>query len=350
MKDVYAQFGADLIIDLPLTAQVKTKPFYSPSTSLSCVTRSLSRPTDHSIGSSASLPARAFQSSIASMFYSFIFAFVQNTQIKEFALQYENHEFQDDSLLLSFIEYIQEVNRIPNTLVQPHQFSSLFFRLQPELGSVRYFDAAATVNGVINRLADEVPDGKPFKEIMSSRIIREEKCPKCGFSRPAEDLMPCFKLDIQSKVFRKATLMDCIAAFLQPKKIGHGKTDTCPKCHKKINLREQIKLVQLPNILMPALSRFIREGNSINKKSTEVNYTHELCMDKFTGHSGDNYELMSVVAHARHTIQQKAKVFIRDQADKEKWSFYNDSRAIVADSKSVILPGAAVVLIYQKCA
>ena len=348
MKEIKETFGVELIVDLPLQTQIGKKITSSP-TSLKAASRSFNRANNFSMGSAASLPPRDFQSSITSMFNSFMYAFATTPKISQIVQGIQRENLGDDSLMAAFFDYIQEVNKFPNNLIQPQEFHSIFTRLRPELGSIRNFDSAATISAIVTNLAQQAPDQDEFSQIMCSKVTIEQKCTKCGYTEKNDIYLPCFKLEVQSKLFKKPTLQDCISAFLQLRKIGHGKKDTCKKCKKKINLREQIKVQQLPDVLILTIARFVREGESMRKKSNEINYSHEISLEEITGLKKDKYELRAVVSHAGNSINQKSKVIIRDKQDKNKWLLFGELSAKIINSNSAILPGSAVFLIYQRC-
>ncbi|OHT09124.1 hypothetical protein TRFO_22136 [Tritrichomonas foetus] len=259
---------------------------------------------------------------------------------------HENFIERPDTLITLLNDYINESNQFQNSLLTPSVYAARFFRIVPEVASnPRLFDPSLVISSIVSRLSKETNSDLSSSFVV--QILREVSCSKCNCKETFIENVTCLRFEsFPSKIFKKTNLMDCFDPYLESFK----KSPKCKNCRKSSNIRESVKIANASEFLIINIARNVSSGEispRSNRKAVEVNYPLNLSLNKVKGKNVKlNYKLIEVISQA-NIKSSKSRVMIKlDQED--NWMFYNETKAVLSNSKAALVPGSAAVLFYQK--
>ena len=252
----------------------------------------------------------------------------------------------NDTPYIAFTRYFRDVVSKPQQSYQSEvapaatAFNASIINRTDEINSMRHFEFPS----LFALLLREINIGA---DLFTGQIMSSQLCPKCGYYNETTNPYTTISLDIKSKWFRKTKTETLLDNFVELKKRDKSNRWECPKCHKKVLVREQNKILTAPQILILHLKRFVKSSShDINVVTDEVGYGLNLSLAPYTGNKADEYQLIGSIAHVGRSFTQRYKCYVLEE-DGKKWTMYNDNRSRPADPKSVFFP-EPLLLVYTK--
>ncbi|KAK7361184.1 hypothetical protein VNO77_03230 [Canavalia gladiata] len=220
-------------------------------------------------------------------------------------------------------------------------FSSSFIKYRQE-------DAHEFMQCALNKLRRCYPNGENnlVENTFGGRLISNLRCCNCGHS---SDTYEPF-MDLSLEIENMNTLQLALESFTKVEKIDEKLT--CTTCAQQVSVEKQLKLDQTPQVAAFHLKRFKKDGSSVQKITSHVNFTLELDMQPYTsGNGNDNnvllkYELYAVVVHRGYS-HNSGHYFCCVRSTPDKWHMMNDSK-VTSVSGDLVLSQEAYILFYTR--
>ena len=252
----------------------------------------------------------------------------------------------NDTPYIAFTRYFREILANPQQQYQTEvapaatAFNASIINRTDEINSMRHFEFPSLFTLLLREI-------NIASEIFTGQILSSQLCPKCGYYNESTQPFTTISLDIKTKWFKKTRTESLLDNFVELKKRDKSNRWECPKCHKKVLVREQNKIVSAPEVLILHLKRFVKSSShDINVVTDEVGYGQNLSLSPYTGNKSDEYQLIGSIAHVGRSFTQRYKCFVLEE-DCKRWTMYNDNRSRPADPKGVYFP-EPLLLVYIK--
>ena len=345
-------------------------------------------------------PGKSFHNVVLSVINTFFFAFARNQYVFELFQQPINHHLNNPippplpgkmkmtrakrlklrrtqavrkSLDFSVVEplspahflinYINESNNKSIMSAPPSQFYASISNAMndQELFTVKGFEPDVIINKIFSCVDNFIPQPFKIEPLTQIEITKTITCSKCGKVTTWKEAKSCIQLEIPSKshLFRKTSILDCLNEYLSNISTENTPSESddpqppqpklCPNCSKKCK-KEKVEITKLSDLLILSINRFHQSKTNksdIEKKLTDIAYFSKIQMDKYTGNSSDQYELVSVISQSGKSINQKCKLFLYNP-DQDSWTFFFENIAKPATSKSAIMTCSTLMMIYQR--
>ena len=187
-------------------------------------------------------------------------------------------------------------------------------------------DAQEALLNILDMIESELithKDGNEHlvEEIFDGKMTTDVKCTNCHKKSTKEDVFRYLQLEIpKSKNRSEIKLEDCIDKFLQSQLIDDK---PCKDCENSMKAKKDIRISQVPEVLIIQLKRFSHDGRWQTKVHKNIHYPKQLDMGRYTGKNGDVYQLYSVVNHKGGCTAGHYTAICKDTI-KDQWICYDD--------------------------
>ncbi|KAK4051132.1 ubiquitin-specific protease doa4 [Microbotryomycetes sp. JL201] len=279
--------------------------------------------------------------------YTFLAPITFRENICRFAPQFKGSDQHDAQEFLGFLldglhEDLNYVVKKPPPIEMTPDREHDLETLPPQIMSEREWE--------IYRMRDD----SFVVQCFQGQFRNQLKCLTCGKTSTTYNTFMPLSIPIPSgRGASKATLEECISAFVREEILDKDDAWFCPKCKTNRRASKRLTLSRLPPILVIHLKRFSFRGPFSDKVETQVQYpltgldlTHYLpppLFDQRTTPKGKVYDLFGVTNHYGNLSSGHYTAFVRSGRE---WHNIGDSKVTQVDPKVVEGAKSAYILYY----
>ena len=212
--------------------------------------------------------------------------------------------------------------------------SNIFSKDKEKICSLNYMDSYKSKNDSI------------ITDLFQGSFLNLIYCPVCKQKQCVHEPFMFLSLPVPNKRYYKVTLDECISDFCEIQTLDYQNTWQCPKCGVKVNAKMQILLDDLPEVLIIHLNRFNGTGLFLNKIETDVNYSKEIDISKYTNNKRGYYSLFGAIYHVGGIMGGHYTAAAIDQST-HQWYYFNDTQTSPIHP-NIVHSSHAYVLFYRK--
>ncbi|KAM0787637.1 hypothetical protein ACM66B_003702 [Microbotryomycetes sp. NB124-2] len=280
--------------------------------------------------------------------YTFLAPITFRENICRFAPQFKGSDQHDAQEFLGFLldglhEDLNYVVKKPPPIEMTPDREHDLETLPPQIMSEREWE--------IYRMRDD----SFVVQCFQGQFRNQLKCLTCGKTSTTYNTFMPLSIPIPSgRSASKATLEECISAFVREEILDKDDAWFCPKCKTNRRASKRLTLSRLPPILVIHLKRFSFRGPFSDKVETQVQYpltgldlTHYLPPPLFDARGsapkGKVYDLFGVTNHYGNLSSGHYTAFVRSGRE---WHNIGDSKVTQVDPKVVEGAKSAYILYY----
>ncbi|KAH0795157.1 inactive ubiquitin carboxyl-terminal hydrolase 50 [Histomonas meleagridis] len=318
VSSIASEYGNNLYLDITVKKHRDTYDSKSNST--------LPNPISYDITSnSVNFSSQIYQSHI-----SILNSLLHSISLLPPIIEYYRNK--DTNELNTFGKYVQEVDKFSQAHIPPELFS--------ELIDSKITNSGSSISNIFSNLIKNLGLQQFFQFSLHENI----KCKTCKVKIEHNSDYLCISLPIVSKLFKKATLENCIHSWMK----SYTTEQHCDFCKAETTTKGKMKILSLPKVAAFAFRRHIKSSNTMKRITDPISFPMDLELAKPDGNGNEKYKLIAVVSQSGQQLNRKYKTFCYDCKAKN-WLFFSETRSSICQSpKAIFEKELTWMLLYAK--